>query len=109
MCNLVPLYLGINPFGRPASKRAVLYTSTTTQISHVNGISVVKQVLARVKACCSSPQETLTMKTDFFGDELTPDNWLMKLQQKPIDEDLFMSMMKNCLTAIVTVLEKQYR
>ena len=85
------------------------YTSTTTQISHVDGISVVKQVLARVKACCSSPQETLTMKTDFFGDELTPDNRLMKLQQKPIDEDLFMSMMKNCLTAIVTVLEKQYR
>ena len=85
------------------------YTSTTTQISHVDGISVVKQVLARVKACCSSPQETLTMKTDFFGDELTPDNRLMKLQQKPIDEDLFMAMMKNCLTAIVTVLEKQYR
>lgn len=85
------------------------YTSTTTQISHVDGISVVKQVLARAKACCSSPQETLTMKTDFFGDELTPDNRLMKLQQKPIDEDLFMSMMKNCLTAIVTVLEKQYR
>jgi hypothetical protein len=34
---------------------------------------------------------------------------LLELQQKPIDEDLFMSMMKNCLTAIVTVLEKQYR
>lgn len=86
------------------------YTSTTTQISHVDGIGVMKQVLTRVKACCSSPgQETLTMKTDFFGDEFTPDNRLIKLQQTPIDEDIFfMSMMKNCLPAIVTVLEKQY-
>lgn len=84
------------------------YTASTTEVSHVDGIGIVKDVLARVRACSVKPEETLTMRNDFFGEELKQDDELARLQQSPIDSDLFRKMMEGCLTAIVTVLQKQY-
>ncbi|KAL5004056.1 hypothetical protein ScPMuIL_017512 [Solemya velum] len=85
------------------------YTSKEMQISHVDGIGVVKDIIARIQTSVISPLKTLTAMANFFGDELTQDDELVKLQRDPDDVPLFVFMMKCCLTSIVGVLEKQYR
>ena len=63
------------------------YTSVVTQVGHIDGICIVKDVLTTVKAFGKKPEDTLSTKIDFFGKELAGDDQaLMKLQQKPVDE-----------------------
>lgn len=76
------------------------------QIDHVEAISVVKEVVTRLK----EQRSPLTQSNDFFGDALKDsDATLQKLRDPPKDEDLFKVMMEACLGAIVEVLERQYK
>lgn len=88
---------------------AKLYTPASSTISHVKGIAIVKDVVNVLKTFKQMPKNTLSTKTDFFGDELCATATLSKLQEKPVDETLFMLMMKASLSKIVDVIEKQYQ
>ena len=86
------------------------YTSKSTQVSHIDGISIVKKVLTVVKGYCEKPEGTLYTMTDFFGNKLAADDeTLVKLKQSPVDEPLFASMMGMCLLKVAEVLERQYQ
>ncbi|XP_071787284.1 uncharacterized protein [Asterias amurensis] len=88
---------------------ATFYTSSESPISHIDGITIVKEVVALMKKFSLTPLDTLSTTTDFFGNELkSTDETLGKLQQKPADDPLFETMMGACLSASVSVLEKQY-
>ena len=51
----------------------------------------------------------LTTKTDFFGNVWgESDATLQKLQESPENETRFLKMVKVCLTAVITVLKRQY-
>lgn len=83
------------------------YRAAVNQIDHVEAISVVKEVVTRLKEQ-RSPLDLLTQSNDFFGDALKDsDATLQKLRDPPKDEDLFKVMMEACLGAIVEVLERQ--
>ena len=85
------------------------YTSAEKQVSHVEGITIVKAVLKVVKTYVAKPERVLTTKTDFFGNALdTANTTLLKLQDSPDNKKLFVTMMKACLSSVVTVLERQY-
>ena len=57
-----------------------------------------------------NPGSVLTTQKDFFGHQLQDtDETLVKLRQTPADEKMFKTMMKECLSAIVVVLERQYK
>ena len=63
------------------------YTSVDTQVSHIDGICIVKGVLTTVKAFGKKTQRHSFHKDRLFGKELAGDDQaLMKLQQKPVDE-----------------------
>ena len=84
------------------------YTSSSIQISHIDGISIVKNVLSVVKSLCEKPEDTLSTTTDLFGNELAAnDETLIKLKRTPVDEPLFASTMGACLLKVVEVLERQ--
>lgn len=88
---------------------AKFYRSSATQVSHVNGIAIVKQLVDLVKRFSESGLDTLTTRTDFFGHDLPEsDATLVALRSKPVDEALFISMMESCLKKMVEVLERQY-
>ena len=83
------------------------YTSASKQIiSHVDGITVVKDVISVMNEYVENPMSVLTTSKDFFGSCLASDAHI--LQAPPADEDMFISMMKSCLCSIVDVLERQY-
>ncbi|KAK2140230.1 hypothetical protein LSH36_1428g00005 [Paralvinella palmiformis] len=85
------------------------YTAPEKQVSHVEGITIVRDVLKTLKAYVANPELVLTTKTDFFRNPLDmADPTLMKLQQCPDSEMLFFKMVKACLSSIITVLERQY-
>ncbi|CAM4569827.1 unnamed protein product [Leuciscus chuanchicus] len=85
------------------------YRAAVNQIDHVEAISVVKEVVTRLKEQ-RSPLDLLTQSNDFFGDALKDsDATLQKLRDPPKDEDLFKVVMEACLGAIVEVLERQYK
>lgn len=83
------------------------YTSAEKQVSHVEGITIVKAVLKVVKEYMAKPERVLTTKTDFFGNAAA-DATLLKLQESPDNEKLFVTMMTACLSSVITVLERQY-
>ena len=87
----------------------MFYTSPEEQVSHTEGITIVKGVLETVKEYLAKPECVLTTKTDFFGKVLDEnDTTLQKLQESPENETVFVKMVKVCLTAVITVLERQY-
>lgn len=89
---------------------ARFYTSAATEINHIDGISCVKIVISELKDQEREPRGTLTRCTDFFGNDLSmADGTLLQLRESPKDKDVFDDMMRNCLQAIIDVLQKQYK
>ena len=87
------------------------YTAGSSQeVSHLDGISIVKNLIPVLKHYSDNPQHTITSKKDFFGDNLsTTDSVLSALQQTVVaDHHLFDKMMKSALLSVITVLERQY-
>ena len=57
----------------------------------------------------AQPLNVLHTTNDFFGNSLpSSDETFQKLREKPVQESLFITMMTECLTTIVTVLQRQY-
>ncbi|XP_041352647.1 uncharacterized protein LOC121371080 [Gigantopelta aegis] len=89
---------------------SMFYKSDSTQVSYIDGISIVRKVSSVVKTFSEKPQDTVSTKIDFFGNELSADDeTLFALQQTSIDEPMFASMMTACLLKVVEVLERQYQ
>ena len=85
------------------------YRSATAQISHVDGISVVKQLLQVLKDFADRPFETLTTTVNFFGSPLPIDDTVRNsLQTNQVDETTFRATMKTCLLSVIAVIERQY-
>ena len=87
----------------------LFYTSASSEINHVDGISRVKEVIAELRYQVGEPGGTLTRGTDILGRELVMDATLLKLRECPKDQTIFQDMMKACLGTIINVLEKQYQ
>ena len=103
------------------------YVTADCEISHVDGISIVKAIIMTLKSYIKTPKETLSTKVDFFGQPLKDEvplvtqleahgqllkdesTVLQKLQEDPVDAALFAVMMQQCLSGIVAVLERQYK
>lgn len=86
------------------------YTSVDKQVDHLEGISIVKNVLSSLKEAQQDPISVLTRDTDFFGDALDKcDSTLTRLLEFPSDKDSFVSMMSVCLSATTAVIERQYK
>lgn len=86
------------------------YTGAQDELSHIDGIAIVRKVVSTVKDAAANPQATLLRQTDFFGRHLDEDDLtLAALRLEPEDMALFAKMMASCLLAVVAVLERQYK
>ena len=75
----------------------------------MEGITIVKGVLETAKVYLAKPECMLTTKTDFFGNVSGENDVTQhKLQESPENETMFLKMAEVCLTAVITVLERQY-
>ena len=84
-------------------------TSVSEQVSHVEGIAVVRSVIDTISMTIAQPLNVLHTTNDFLGNTLpSSDETLQKLREKPVHESLFITMMKECLTTTVVVLQRQY-
>lgn len=85
------------------------YRGAVTQVDHVEGISMVKSLLTRLKNV-EKPLDLLKTDENFFGEKLdTSDATLQALlRQPPEDASMFSSMMGSCLKAAIDVLDRQY-
>ena len=84
------------------------YTSSETELNHVDGIKVVEGVINAMRETANHPENMLSAAEDFFGEKLEVDATLQALREFEYDEDQFNAMMKSCLKAIIEVLERQY-
>ena len=91
----------------------MFYVAPEDQMNHIDGITVVKDVIAQLKEAtsleeCSAP--LLTRDTDFLGQKLPEDDsTLDKLRQFQVsDRAQLDTMLKAAMTAVVQVLERQY-
>lgn len=87
----------------------VFYTSASSQIDHIHGISVVRCVLSAVKDASDDPLSLLTTECDLFGRQLEDNSTLASLRAQPLDCQLFKDMMAVSLKSVITVLERQYK
>ena len=89
----------------------VFYTSEESEIDHVQGISIVQDVLSAVRKATEDPLALLTCTCDFFGKQLDGDHdpTLASLQVQPLDSEIFKVMMLVCLKSVISVLERQYK
>ena len=87
------------------------YTSGESDISHIQGIGIIKVVITVMKEEMADPARLLTSTSDFFGDALDPntDTTLNALLKPPVDVERFSRMMKTVISATITVLERQYK
>ena len=83
------------------------YTSAADQINHVDGIAIVKAVIAAMKESLKHPEDLVMAERNFFGEEVEVDPTLTKLRELPVDPH-FTPMMASCLEAVIAVLERQY-
>ena len=84
------------------------YTPVESQVSHTDGIEIIRDVIKAAKKYAESPLDTLSTNIDFFGNVFMADETLYSLQKKPTNEQLFALQMKSCLDGIIVVLERQY-
>jgi len=100
------------------------YTSSETEINHLEGIQIIKNVISEIETQKKDLNTILNRSTDFFGNKLVADITLdnnsenRELQRKntvltalllePSDKELFNLFMDKCLEEIVTVLNRQY-
>lgn len=82
------------------------YTSASDETGHVEGISIIKNVIAALKELQEDPKQILVMKNDFFGNQLDVNNTLQKLRSVEAS-NLFEKCFHNCVKAIIDVLERQ--
>ena len=88
------------------------YTSAESQIDHVEGISIVRDVIEELERCAKDPMSLLDRNTDFFCQELDiSDATLQKLRLHPseLNEALFAEMTVACVSAVIAVLNRQYK
>ena len=83
------------------------YTAADSDISHVDAIELVKQVIASLKEMLQDPLQILSSTKDFLGQDIALGNTLAKLRAIP-HHPQFVAMMSSCLQAIIDVLERQY-
>ena len=84
------------------------YTSSQSEVNHIDGIHMVKEVTSVVREFANNTAGTLTTTQDFFGNLLENDATLVTLQSQPVDDNLFHAMMKACLLKVDEVLQRQY-
>ena len=84
------------------------YTSADLQVSHVEGIQVVKSVLTALKLQLHNPAAVLSSSCNFLGGKLDAENdsTLRELLQPPDNMEQFSEMVKPVLMSCVTVLER---
>ena len=84
----------------------MFYTSAESDISHVDGIDIIKKVIAVLRDHMHDHPHVLTSSCNFFGGNLDTesDRTSRKLLQPPFDMESFSGMMKS-----VTVLDRQYK
>ena len=89
----------------------MFYTSAESDISHVDGIDIIKKVIAVLRDHMHDPARVLTSSCNFFGGNLDTesDRTLRQLLQPPSDLESFSGMMKSVMAASVTVLDRQYK
>ena len=87
-----------------------LYTSAETDISFVEGIRVVRKVMEELKFAADSPECLLEADVDFFGNPLVADATMAALREGVArDSTIYVNMMRSCLTAIIDVINHQYK
>lgn len=83
------------------------YRSAEDQIDHVEGISIVRKVVRKLKEQ-TDPLELLKWRDDIFDDRLdATDTTLQVLRNPPKLPELFKEFMNACVLAILDVLERQ--
>ena len=82
------------------------YTAADTEISHVDGINIVKELVETLKQMMQNSPMIIPLTKDFFGQDLAL-NSAVKLKALP-SYPRFSAMMKSCLQAVVDVLQRQY-
>ncbi|KAK0057093.1 Protein bric-a-brac 2 [Biomphalaria pfeifferi] len=85
------------------------YTSPGGQtISHLKGITVLKDVLAQVNHCLEFPFSVFTRRLDFFNESLDVNDIVLEtLLLCPQDEEV-KSMIKASLSSIAEVINRQH-
>ena len=88
----------------------LFYTSSTSEINHMEGILVVKRVVQSVTDQMKNPGGILSRDTDFFGNQVNQglDQVLSALRVEPLDLQAFAKYVEACLGAVVAVLKRQY-
>ena len=84
------------------------YHRPSDQIDHVERIAVVKQVVEHLNMD-RDPLDMLQSTKDFFGEPLKDSHTLKALRQALKDPDQFRKMMRTVISAVVEMLERQYR
>ena len=83
------------------------YTSSSELFSHIEGTAIVRSVIYTISMTSSRPSNVLHITSNFFKNTLRSSNeTLQKLQEKPVHESLFITMMKEYLTTTVTILQR---
>ena len=86
------------------------YTSASTQINHVEGIAIVRDVVNSLKNVTGNPLDLLNAKEDFFGQTLDDSySILSSLRKVPENKELFSLLMSDSIRAVIDVLERQYK
>lgn len=88
---------------------ARFYKGAASEISHFEGLVMVKEALDRLEVFSQDPQQILSVTHDIFGAELSRSPDLEALLVEPVDRDLFLSMMEGCINAVHNVLTRQYQ
>ena len=86
-----------------------LYTSGESDISHIQGICIIKFVIMAMQEEMADPTRLLASTPDFFGDALErdTDTTLNALLKPPVYIEHLSHMMQTVISATITVLERQ--
>lgn len=84
------------------------YCSASDQVTYVEGISLVADVILRLQSL--KPKDFLVLQNDCFGDPLPLEDRVLKtVQRNPQDPALFEQFPQSSIDAIVCLLERQYK
>ena len=104
LCELQVLcFLGRHLTGPGMTK---FYTAAATEISHVVGMNIVKQLIETLKQMMQNSLLIISLTKEIFRQDLGLDS-VVKLKMLP-SYPCFRPMMKSCLQAVVDVLQSLY-
>ena len=83
-----------------------LYTAADTDISHVDGINTVKELVETLKQMRQNSFLIISLTKEIFQQDLAL-NSVVKLKALP-SYPRFPAMMKSCLQTVVDVLQRHY-